>query len=176
MEAAVLRIGHRISRDHRISTHCGLVSRAFGAKSIIYSGEHDGKLLKSVSEASIQWGGSFSAVYEKSWRKAIKEYRDKGYCVVHLTMYGMPVQKQMTKIRKSAKVLVVVGGEKVPWEVYDLADYNVSVTSQPHSEIAALSVFLDRLFRGKELDMPFDGGRIKVIPQKRGKRLERNRF
>ena len=31
---AVLRIGHRINRDKRITTHCALVARAFGAKKI----------------------------------------------------------------------------------------------------------------------------------------------
>ena len=35
----VLRLGHRIGRDARISTHCGLVARALGANKIIYSGD-----------------------------------------------------------------------------------------------------------------------------------------
>ena len=33
----VLRLGHRISRDKRITTHVALVARAFGAYNIIIS-------------------------------------------------------------------------------------------------------------------------------------------
>ena len=64
--------------------------------------------------------------------------------------------------------MVVVGAEKVPREVYELADYNVSVGNQPHSEIAALAVFLDRLTDGGSLYLD-TGGRMKVIPNPRGK-------
>ena len=49
----VLRLGHRRARDKRISTHVGLVARAFGAQKIIYSGEKDQKLLDSIKEAEI---------------------------------------------------------------------------------------------------------------------------
>ena len=34
----VLRLGHRLKRDERLSTHVGLASRALGADKIIYSG------------------------------------------------------------------------------------------------------------------------------------------
>ncbi|MEM5871528.1 MAG: tRNA (cytidine(56)-2'-O)-methyltransferase, partial [Candidatus Aenigmatarchaeota archaeon] len=56
MSIYVLRLGHRIHRDERISTHCGLVARAFGADGIIYSGEHDEKLIESVKRVSEEWG------------------------------------------------------------------------------------------------------------------------
>jgi len=42
------------------------------------------------------------------------------------------------------------------------ANYNVAVTNQPHSEIAALSVFLDHLQRGQELKADFEG-KMKII-------------
>ncbi len=54
MKVYILRLGHRISRDKRISTHCGLVSRAFGANGIIYAGEKDKDLMKSVKNVSKQ--------------------------------------------------------------------------------------------------------------------------
>ena len=171
MKLFVLRLGHRISRDHRISTHCGLVARALGADGIVYSGDHDQSVLESVSRVSEQWGGKFEAKYEKSWKKAVNAYKKKGYTVVHLTMYGMPVQKTIAKVKRKNKLLVVVGGEKVPWEMYDLADFNVSVTSQPHSEIAALALFLDRVFGGKELDRKFVKAKKVVVPQARGKKI-----
>jgi tRNA (cytidine56-2'-O)-methyltransferase len=51
-----LRIGHRKERDKRISTHIGLMSRAFLADKIIYSGEHDESLISSVNKVSKSWG------------------------------------------------------------------------------------------------------------------------
>jgi tRNA (cytidine56-2'-O)-methyltransferase len=64
--------------------------------------------------------------------------------VVHLTMYGENLPNAIGQL-KSEKLMVVVGAEKVPPDLYRLADYNVAVTNQPHSEIAALSVFLDHV-------------------------------
>jgi tRNA (cytidine56-2'-O)-methyltransferase len=171
MKLIVLRLGHRISRDHRISTHCGLVARALGADGIVYSGDPDESAIESVSRVSEQWGGKFEAKFEKSWKKAVNDHKMKGYTIVHLTMYGIPVQKAIGKIKKKRKILVVVGGEKVPWEMYHLADFNVSVTSQPHSEIAALALFLDRAFGGKELDRRFAGAKKTVVPQECGKKI-----
>lgn len=171
MKIIVFRLGHRISRDHRISTHCGLVARALGADGIIYSGEHDQSVLDSVTSVAKEWGGRFDVSYEKSWKKTVNDYKRKGFTIVHLTMYGMPVHKTIGKIMKNKKILLVVGGEKVPWEMYDLADFNVSVTSQPHSEIAALAFFLDHAFGGKELDKKFPGAKKIVVPQERGKKV-----
>jgi tRNA (cytidine56-2'-O)-methyltransferase len=86
-------------------------------------------------------------------------------------MYGMPYQKELPKIRKSKKnKLIVVGSEKVPPEVYQIADYNLSVTNQPHSEVAALALFLHDFFKGKELNKKFTKSKIKVVPQKCGKK------
>ena len=69
-------------------------------------------------------------------------------------------------------MLIVVGGMKVPGEVYDLADWNVAVTSQPHSEVSALAVFLHELFGGRELGAVFGDARLRIVPQTRGKSVE----
>ena len=163
----VLRLGHRAGRDPRITTHCALVARAFGADSMIYSGEHDGDLEKSVVNIVKNWGGTFRIRYEKNWRQVIKKFDGKK---IHLSIYGLPVQREMAKIRKHKRLLVIIGGQKVPAEVYQLADFNVSVTSQPHSEVSSLCLFIDYYFKGKELDMGFRNAKIKVIPQERGKK------
>ena len=42
--------------------------------------------------------------------------------------------------------------------------------NQPHSEVAALAIFLDRLTAGKGLRSDFPG-KIKVLPCERGKRV-----
>ena len=171
MVVYVFRLSHRIGRDKRISTHCGLVSRTFGANGIFYSGEKDESLEKSIKAAVKEWGGSFEVKYVDKWKRFIKDFKGEK---IHLTMYGLPVQKTIPKIRKFRKdLLVIVGGEKVPGEVYQLADFNISVTSQPHSEVAALAIFLHEYFQGMELTKKFNDAKRKVIPQERGKKVIR---
>jgi len=165
----ILRLSHRILRDHRVSTHCGLVARAFGADGIIYSGERDESILNSIKKTVEKWGGPFQVRYVRNWKKMIKEWKG---CVVHLTMYGEPIQDKIDEIRNCKKdLLVVIGSEKVPSDVYGLATWNIAVTNQPHSEIAGLCLFLDRFFRGHELIKEFENARLKIIPQKRGKKI-----
>ncbi len=166
----VLRYGHRISRDKRVTTHVGLVARAFGADGIVISGEDPSVPIKTIEDVRDRWGGKFFARYEQDWRKFIKEWKKRGK-VVHLTMYGIPVGEAVKKIDPEEDLLIVVGSEKVPPEMYELADYNVSVGNQPHSEIAALAVFLDRLLKGKGIKKEFEGAKIRVIPSERGKKV-----
>ncbi|HDI02837.1 MAG TPA: tRNA (cytidine(56)-2'-O)-methyltransferase [Candidatus Aenigmarchaeota archaeon] len=164
----VLRLGHRVGRDARISTHCGLVARAFGAGEIIFSGEEDEKLMNSVREVTKEWGGPFSVKYEKNWKSVIQNFKG---IKVHLTMYGIPIEKRIDEIRKKRNVLVIIGGSKVPGEVYALADYNIAITNQPHSEVAALAIFLHEYFQGRELRKRFKNPKIRVIPQEKGKKV-----
>jgi tRNA (cytidine56-2'-O)-methyltransferase len=166
----VLRLGHRVERDKRVSTHVGLVARAFGASGIIYAGDRDDEMMSSVIDVVDRWGGDgFEVSYTQSWRKIIENWRVEGGCVVHLTMYGIPVDDVIELIRRCRDILVIVGSEKVPREVYQLSDYNVSIGSQPHSEVAALAIFLDRLFQGRELKIIYTDAKIAIIPSPRGK-------
>lgn len=163
----VLRLGHRKKRDARLSTHCGLVARALGADSIIYSGEKDSQLLESIRKVNNRWGGKFKVFYEKNWRKIIKNFHGTR---IHLTMYGLPIQDKIAKIKRKKDILLIIGGEKVPGEVYRSVDYNVAITNQPHSEVAALAIFLHEYYSGKELKKKFDG-RLKIVPQEFGKKI-----
>lgn len=90
-------------------------------------------------------------------------------------MYGIKIKKMIDALADSDtklnKILVVVGSEAVPPEVYQLADYNVSVTSQPHSEVAALAITLDRLMEGSELERDDFFGEIRIEPSERGKKV-----
>lgn len=172
MVVRVLRLGHRSDRDKRITTHVCLVARAFGADEVIVSGESAGEAVSSVEKIVSKWGGSFSVKYDKNWRKVLVGAKKKKHLIVHLTMYGERLQDVVGKMRGSSDVLVVVGAEKVPREVYSLADFNVSVTSQPHSEVAALAVFLHEFFEGKELEKVFPGAKLNLIPSARGKKFE----
>jgi tRNA (cytidine56-2'-O)-methyltransferase len=169
MRIWILRLGHRRVRDQRISSHCALVARAFGAKGMTYSGDEDENLEKSIRKVVEKWGGPFEINYEKNWKKVIKNWKGK---TLHLTMYGSPIQDVMKQIKNSKKdLLVIIGSQHVPGEVYHLSDWNVAVSNQPHSEVAALAVFLDRFFEGKELEKNFENKKIKIKPQEHGKKV-----
>ena len=72
----------------------------------------------------------------------------KGFKIVHLTMYGEKINEMCkSELQNCDKLLIVVGAEKVPREIYELADYNVGIGSQPHSEISALAILLDRVIQ-----------------------------
>ncbi len=167
MDVYVLRLGHRPERDKRISTHVALTARAFGAKGI-YFDTYDESIFKSVRDVVRRWGGDFFIEHIENWRKFLKDFEG---LKVHLTMYGVPLPEKIEEIKRSGKILVVVGAEKVPREVYELCDLNVSIGNQPHSEVAALAVFLDRVLDGLVFQLEFPNARIRVIPCERGKNV-----
>ena len=166
----VLRVGQRYVRDDRTLTHLCLVSRALGAE-CIYLEDVEKDILGTLGEVNSTWGGGFSAVVGEPWRKVIREAKAEGRAVVHLTMYGMPLQEKADELRRLEKMLIVVGGPKVPGKVYHEADYNVAVTSQPHSEIAALAIVLHEVQGGEELKRNFGESRLRIVPSETGKRV-----
>jgi tRNA (cytidine56-2'-O)-methyltransferase len=169
IKIGVLRLGHRPERDKRITTHVALVARAFGADFMTYSGKKDEKIEENIRNIVKKWGGNFKIKYVKNWKKLVKGWEGK---IVHLTMYGIPIQNKINEIRKCKKdLLVIVGGEKVPIEVYQLADWNIAITNQPHSEVSSLCYFLDYFFDRKELSKEFKNAKIKIIPSERGKKV-----
>lgn len=172
MEINVLRLDHRRKRDARITTHVCLTARAFGASKIILSGDEDRKLMENVEDVRKRWGGQFQVQYQENWENFLKESKNKMTDIIHLTMYGEPVQDIMDQIKSSTQnKLLVVGGTRVPTKVYQLADWNVSITNQPHSEVSALALFLHLFFQGEELNKKFEGGRLKVLPSAHGKKI-----
>ena len=170
MRVVVLRIGHRPERDKSITTHVGLVARAFGASEMLLTGR-DAHIEESLADASRRWGGSFALKSDVSWKGEVIRWKEAGGAVVHLTMYGTNLPDVIDEISHCERdLLVAVGAEKVPAEMYQLADWNVAVGNQPHSEVAALAVFLDRLFLGRELEEDFAGG-LKIVPSARSKKV-----
>jgi tRNA (cytidine56-2'-O)-methyltransferase len=169
----VLRVGHRVVRDDRTLTHLCLTSRALGAEEI-YLEELDPDVARVVREVNETWGGDFRVIEEKSWKNVVKAANMEGRKVVHLTMYGIPIQEKVEEIRKHPKLLIVVGGPKVPRELYFLSDYNVAVTSQPHSETAALAIALHLVQNGEELKRDFGKSKLRIQPRERGKRVVRS--
>ncbi len=176
----VLRYGHRRMRDARASTHVALVARALGAKGIIFEGERDDLLMERLRKIAKEWGGEFEVRHTADWMKEIGKFKAAGGWVAHLTMYGQRLDDVIDEVRKQKKEgmggmekdgLVMVGSQKVPTEAYQLADFNISVTNQPHSEIAALALFLDHYFQGTELKLEFGGAQRRIVPSKMGKNV-----
>ena len=174
-KVVVLRWGHR-DRDKRLTSHVALTARALGASSFILADVRDEKVKATVEKVTKQWGGSFHFEMGTPWRRVVKEWRAKNGLVVHLTAYGENIQTSdvLQKIKTAEKdLLVIVGSRKVPSEFFSKAvsDFNVAVGNQPHSECSSLAVFLDRFFEGQELSKDFEGAKIKIIPQVRGKKV-----
>ena len=159
----VLRLGHRPARDRRVTTHVCLTARAFGAERALV-GTRDRGIERSVRGVVAKFGGTFAVETGVPWRRVLREWPGT---VVHLTMYGEHVDDVLPRIPRR-DLLVVVGAEKVPRDVYDRADFNVAAGNQPHSEVAALAVFLDRYLGGDGLRRAFPGP-LRIVPSPRGK-------
>ena len=169
MKIEVLRIGQRVIRDDRVTTHVALVARAFGA-SKIYMNEVDPEIENTIKKMNKTWGGEFEVEFFEDWKKVLKSKSDD-YKIVHLTMYGEKIDDVTKDIRKNQNILIVVGAEKVPRSIYEKSDFNVSVSNQPHSEISALAIVLDRLHKGKQFDIKFKNSIRRIVPTKKGKKV-----
>jgi len=175
-EIAVLRWGHRPSRDARLTTHVALVARALGSSGFILSDIVDRKIKDTVDGVTRNWGGKFLFAMGIPWRKAVNDWKAKNGAIVHLTAYGENVETSdvLQRIKKTGKnILIIVGSQKVPREFFSeaVSDFNVAIGNQPHSECASVAVFLDRFFQGKELTRDFQGERLRIVPQRRGKKV-----
>ena len=159
----VLRLGHRPARDKRVTTHVALTARAFGADAMLVS-TRDAGLERSIRAVVRRFGGSFRIETGVAWRRILKDWQGTK---VHLTMYGERLQDVMPRLPRE-DLLVVVGAEKVPRDLFDLVDWNIAVGNQPHSEVAALAVFLDHILGPSALGREF-AGPIRIRPSPRGK-------
>ncbi len=165
----VLRIGHRPDRDKRITTHVALVARAFGVDEILID-KKDSELERTFLGVCERFGGKVNIKTGVKWREALKNWKGQ---IVHLTMYGEKFDAAMDEFDRDGDLMIVLGSEKVPREVYEMADINVSVGNQPHSEVAALAVFLYKYFDGRPFKN-FEDGQVRIIPNKKGKTVVEN--
>lgn len=170
MKIEVLRIGTRLVRDDRVTTHVTLVSRAFGA-SKIYMYDANPEINQTISKVNKMWGSDFKVEIIDNWKNIVKLKKKESFKIVHLTMYGENINTIQDEIRKEEKILIIVGAEKVPREAYDMADYNIAIGNQPHSEISALAILLDRILQGKQLQKKYSNGEREIIPTKKGKNV-----
>lgn len=169
-----------MERDKRITSHLILVARAFGASRVIITGDEDSTLSQTMNTIISEWGGEFRLELRSSadWKTILTEWKEAGGKIMHLTMYGENLltfeqseafHRLKEDVTQQTKLLVVVGGEKVPGKVFQLADWNVGIGNQPHSEVSALAVFLDHL-TPSILQQQFTGARHRILPSIEGKK------
>jgi tRNA (cytidine56-2'-O)-methyltransferase len=164
---AILRLGHRPDRDKRITTHICLVARAFGADTV-YITTRDSHIEQSINGVVKRFGGDFQVISGVKAKNIITSWKGQ---IMHLTMYGQQLPHVLNKIPKKQDILIILGAEKVPSYYYQIADYNVSIGNQPHSEVAALAIFLDRYTTGQWIQKDFNGD-ITIIPSNKGKNVK----
>jgi tRNA (cytidine56-2'-O)-methyltransferase len=170
----ILRIGHRVFRDSRVTTHVCLTARALGADGVIIADQEDKVVESTIRDVTDRFGGPFEVESGKPWKRAVRDWRAMGGRIVHLTAYGLPLPKLLPEILDvKVDLLVVVGSEKMPGEIFKLADWNVSVTNQPMSEIAALAVFLDWVKQHREFELEFSKAQVRIVPARSGKEIQR---
>ncbi|MBS3152850.1 tRNA (cytidine(56)-2'-O)-methyltransferase [Candidatus Woesearchaeota archaeon] len=168
MVIEVLRLNHRIGRDARVSTHVALTARALCSSKIYYSGQKDNNMEKSINKITEKFGGPFEIEYLEDPKSLLEQKKKQGFLIAHLTMYGKDFISSKNNI-KNRNLLIIVGGEKVEYDFYNIADFNFSVTNQPISEVSALGIFLYEIFGYKE---NFKNAKLQVVGMKKGKLLK----
>ena len=133
----------------------------------MYLHPRDDALAERIAAVSHRWGGDFAVVPVDDWKSLIRTFPG---AVVHLTMYGLPLGSRLPRLARRRQVLLVVGGAKVPPELYRRATFNIAVGHQPHSEVAAVAVMLERLLGVPKPVRP-GGAPLRVVPTARGKRV-----
>lgn len=172
-DVVVVRLGHRPGRDERMTTHVGLTARAFGADGVVLP-ETAGSATETITDVTDRFGGPFAVIDVPDPESWLDEWTS---AVVHLTMYGLPVESTLDEIVDGFRpdpIAIVVGAGKVGGDLYDRATWNVAITNQPHSEVAALAVFLDRFGQSADLDRAWENADRSIIPSESGKRVRRH--
>ncbi|MGP8320920.1 MAG: tRNA (cytidine(56)-2'-O)-methyltransferase [Methanosarcinaceae archaeon] len=169
-QIVILRIGHRPERDKRITTHVGLTARALGAKGMLLASE-DKKLVTNLEDVVKRWGGDFYIKNDVDWKYEIKKWKGRGGKVCHLSMYGINLPDVVDELKKCDKLMIIVGAEKVPAGLYELADWNIAVGNQPHSEVAAIALTMDRIAKDEPLKKKFVDAELTIIPMECGKHV-----
>jgi tRNA (cytidine56-2'-O)-methyltransferase len=167
----VLRLGHRPERDKRVTTHVALTARALGARGIAIW-RPDAAIKESVGKATASFGGGFEVRLLDSWRDFLEGWHAPR---VLLTMYGTALDVGVAAVKAREREreqasrwmtdpLVVVGAEKLPAVVFESCEFHIAAGNQPHSEVAALALFLDRYFEGRAHLKEFEGAKLRITP------------
>jgi len=148
-----------------------LTARALGASEIIFTRGRETKISHYMGNLEREWGGTFKVSFNSDYRKVMDEANM--YKKVYLTRYGTPLRKMMYPIKTYKNIMLIVSSVKASSpSLHELADFNVSVTDQPHCGSAAIAIFLHEFYQGRELAVHFENSKYKVIPKEHGINVE----
>ncbi len=167
---SILAIGRS---TYPVSRDLCLTSRALGASEVTFVGKRDSKLVRYMESINKKWGGKFKVQFAKSYKEALKSATK--YKKVYLTIYGSPLQDK-SYVLKTYKNMVVIVSLKENAElnaIHKLADFNISITTQPHCSAAAIAVFLHEFYNGRELAMHFENAQYKLVPKGQGLMMQK---
>ncbi|MCL4389643.1 hypothetical protein M1397_03495 [Candidatus Marsarchaeota archaeon] len=159
---SVLIVGKANYED---SVDMSLIARAFGAANITFSPANSrikAKLKKHMAQVSKKWGGKFEVDFCNNWLELVKNKRN--YIKIYLTRYGIPLRKMTYRITTYKNILLIATTSESVKSVYTNADFNISISSQPHTCGSSLAVFLHDFYHGRELAMHFENAESKVVP------------
>ena len=138
-----------------------------------FYGDDDQEMFDNLNSVSERFGGELDTEHV-SGLGHLKKHVDNGGVAVHLTMYGEPFRQAIPKIRRDRPLIIVVGGAKVPGDVYKICQHNVAVGNQPHSEVAALALFMDAWFGESGSERSFKDARLVIEGVNGGKLVHDN--
>lgn len=105
---------------------------------------------------------TFVRTYKEALKSAAK------YTKVYLTRFGEPLQAKRYTLKTYRNILLIVTPQNEKSAIHSLADFNISVSSQPHCSAAAIAIFLHEFYDGRELAMHFENAKLKVTPKEHG--------
>jgi len=150
------------SRAYHESLDLCLTARAFGAAEIIFVSKSDAGLLRYMNNLNKKWGGTFKVKFVKNYKDALKSASK--YTKVYLTRFGMPLQSKSYVLKTYKNMVLIVSTKDVSRTLHQVADYNISISTQPHCGSAAIAIFLHEFYNGRELAMHFENAKLKLVP------------
>ncbi len=115
-----------------------------------------------------RWGGSFEVVGCENWKRSVRSFRGT---VRPPHDVRSAARARLAAAAPGPRILLVVGGAKVPSDLYSPRIVNVAVGNQPHSEVAALAVLLARLLGLPSNDATWPGARQRDRAARAGKKV-----
>ncbi len=153
----VLAIGRN---SYQNSLDLCVTSRALGASEITFIGKKDPRLVNYVNKMDNKWGGKFKVSFAQNYRDFMKS-SDKAI-KIYLTRYGTSLNEKSTMISTYKRIVLIVTDKEDVDYINKIADFKISITSQPHCRAAAIAVFLHEYYKGRELAMHFENARYKI--------------
>ena len=148
-----------------------LTARALGASEIIFTSSKKEKLVRYAGRLERDWGGVFGVTFNHDYRKVLADANK--YKKVYLTRYGVPLPKLIYSLKTYKNIMLIVSSVQASSKpLHEIADFNISVTDQPHCGAAAIAIFLHEFYEGRELAVHFKNSKYKVIPAEHGINVE----